>query len=217
MKKAAVVFTFKSVERIIGVDGGTQSWRLHRSHIGTFDFVICTRNQSPDAEGPEQHRSAFLIGKVRDIVPSTEQEPGHPYQRYLIRMSEAALITDKPEFWQFGRWPLHIDTLEALGIDPERYDFKSLRDLMQEIRQTAASLGCCRWHFPLRLVALHLSVDGANAWTEQKRIWRRSSVSTRGRSKLLCGCNAAQRRPCNAKNEARPYGPKRGRRRRRFR
>lgn len=141
MKKAAVVFTFKSVERIIGVDGGTQSWRLHRSHIGTFDFVICTRNQSPDAEGPEQHRSAFLIGKVRDIVPSTEQEPGHPYQRYLIRMSEAALITDKPEFWQFGRWPLHIDTLEALGIDPERYDFKSLRDLMQEIRQTAASLG----------------------------------------------------------------------------
>lgn len=149
MKKAAVVFTFKSVERIIGVDGGTQSWRLHRSHIGTFDYVIGTRNQCADAEGPEAHRSAFLIGKVRDIVPSTEPytlQPGHPpYKRYLIRMSEAALITDKPEFWQFGRWPLHIDTLGALGIDPDKYDFKTLQDLIQEIRKTSESL----WGPPL--------------------------------------------------------------------
>jgi hypothetical protein len=141
ISQAAVVFTFKSIERIL-TDGGTQSWRMNRAHMGTFGHVITCRNQSAEAEGPEPHGSAFLIGKVRDIVPSTEphaivetQQTGK--QRYLIRMTEAALIPDRPGIWQWGRWPMHIDTLAALGIDPNDYVFKPLEELLSNIKKTS--------------------------------------------------------------------------------
>jgi hypothetical protein len=90
-------------------------------------------------EGPEEHGSAFLIGKVRDIVPSTEvHDPAKP--RYLILMSEAAIIRDKPRFWNWGRWPTHFDDLEALGVNPSNYEFKPLPDLMEETRKTSVGL-----------------------------------------------------------------------------
>jgi hypothetical protein len=138
-EKAAVVFTFKSIEHICKV-GGTQSWRMHQSHFGTFGYVICARNRRREnVEGPEEHGSAFLIGKVRDIVPSTvHNDPAKP--RFLIRMSEAAIIRDKPGFWQWGRWPTHYDSLEALGIDPSNYVFKPLPEMLAEIRKEHASL-----------------------------------------------------------------------------
>lgn len=137
--RAAVVFTFKSIEHICS-DGGTQSWRMHQSHFGAFDYVICARNRRhPGVEGPEEHGSAFLIGKVRDIVPSSEPyRPAKP--RFLIRMTEAAIIRHKPNFWQWGRWPTHYDDLNALGIDPASYDFKPLPDLLAEVQQTSGGL-----------------------------------------------------------------------------
>lgn len=137
--KAAVVFTFKSIEHICEV-GGTQSWRMHQSHFGAFDYVVCARNRRHEGvEGPEEHGSAFLIGKVRDIVPSTEHDdPAKP--RFLIRMTEAAIIRNKPQFWQWGRWPTHYDTLDALGVDPSDYDFKPLPELLAEVRRLSEGL-----------------------------------------------------------------------------
>ena len=160
-KQAAVVFTFKSIEHICA-DGGTQSWRMHQSHFGTFDYVICARNRRrEDVEGPEEHGSAFLIGKVRDIVPSTEHnDPDKP--RFLIRMTEAAIIRDKPGFWQWGRWPTHYDSLDALGIDPSDYDFKPLPELLAEIRQTSDGLDASA------APALPLSASG------RRRSWKES-------------------------------------------
>lgn len=137
--QVAVTFTYKSIERICS-DGGTQSWRMHQSHFGTFGYVICARNRRrEDVEGPEEHGSAFLIARVRDIVPSTDHnDPGKP--RFLIRMTEAAVIQNKPNFWRWGRWPTHYDSLEALGIDPADYDFKPLPDLLAEVRKTSGNL-----------------------------------------------------------------------------
>lgn len=136
---AAVVFTFKSIERICE-EGGTQSWRMHQSHIGKFRYVICARNRRREGvEGSEEHGSAFMIGKVRDIVPSTDDDdPSKP--RFLIRMTEAAIIHNKPGFWQWGRWPVHYDSLESLGINPEDYDFKPLPDLLAEMRKASIGL-----------------------------------------------------------------------------
>ncbi len=138
-EQAAVVFTFKSIEHICEV-GGTQSWRMHQSHFGTFDYVICARNRRREnVEGPEEHGPAFLIGKVRDIVPSTEHNnPAKP--RFLIRMTEAAIIRDKPGFWQWGRWPTHYDSLDALGIDPSKYVFKPLPELLAELQKESEGL-----------------------------------------------------------------------------
>lgn len=158
-EKAAVVFTFKSIEHICEV-GGTQSWRMHRSHFGAFDYVICTRNRRREnVEGPEEHGSAFLIGKVRDIVPSTEHDnPTKP--RFLIRMTEAAIIRDKPGFWRWGRWPTHYDSLDALGIDPSDYDFKPLPELLVEIRRKSGGL-----HLPAA-PALPSPASGRRSWKE---------------------------------------------------
>jgi hypothetical protein len=138
-KKAAVVFTYKSIERILR-DGGTQSWRMHPSHIGAFEYVVCARNRRHAlVEGPEEHGSAFLIGRVRDVVPSTDPEVIERTRvtgrkRFLIRMAEAAII-DVPKFWQWGRWPTHYGNLDDLGIDPSKIDFKPLSDLLREIRE----------------------------------------------------------------------------------
>ncbi len=139
--KAAVVFTYKSVERIL-MDGGTQSWRMHESHFGQFDYVICARNalhKHPPSEGSEPHKSAFLIGRVKDIVPSTDPEviaevaAGESKPRFLIRMTEAALLPLIPDFWKWGRWPAHYDDLDALGIDLSGLDFKPLPKMLENL------------------------------------------------------------------------------------
>ena len=112
--EAVIVFTAKSVERIIR-EGGTSSWRLDRNHARRSMFVVCTRNANAEwAEGQEEHQSAFLIGRIRDVVPSLE--PGYE-DRYLIQFSEYAQV-NIPEVWQGDRNPVRYATLEELGINP---------------------------------------------------------------------------------------------------
>lgn len=109
--KSAVVFTAKSIERILR-EGGTSSWRLDRNHARRCTFAVCTRNAHADwVEGPEAHHSAFLIGKVSDVVPSPDHKG-----RYLIQFSEYARL-NIPEIWKGDRNPVKYDTLEELGID----------------------------------------------------------------------------------------------------
>ena len=110
--KTAVVFTAKSIERILR-EGGTSSWRLDRNHARQCIYAICTRNaHNPDVEGLESHKSAFLVGKVKDVVPAPDV-----HDRYLIQFSEYARV-DIPDVWQGDRNPVKYATLEELGIDP---------------------------------------------------------------------------------------------------
>src|SRR6266545_5212969 len=107
----AVVFTAKSVERILK-EGGTSSWRLDRNHARRCVFAVCTRNANANwVEGSEVHRSAFLVGKVRDVVPSPEYDG-----RYLIQFTEYALVSI-PDVWKGDRNPVRYAALEDLGID----------------------------------------------------------------------------------------------------
>ena len=112
--KVAVVFTAKPVERILR-EQGTSSWRLDRNHANRCAFAVCTRNSKPtdwiQEHGPEPHGSAFLVGKVRDVVPSPYHEG-----RYLIRFSEYARI-DVPDAWKGDRNPIRYLAIEDLGID----------------------------------------------------------------------------------------------------
>lgn len=81
-------------------------------------FAVCTRNaNNRDAwaereNGPEPHRSAFLVGRISNVIPSPESEG-----RYLIHFSEYAPV-NTPDPWQGDRNPVKYTTLEALGIDP---------------------------------------------------------------------------------------------------
>src|ERR1700722_9030066 len=119
-KEVAVVFTAKSVERILR-EGGTSSWRLDRNHARRCDFAICTRNANADwAEGSEPHHSAFLIGRTSDVVPAPDR-PG----RWLIQFSEYALV-NLPDVWKGDRNPIKYETLDDLGIDASTFKFEPM-------------------------------------------------------------------------------------------
>lgn len=119
MSDVITVLTYKSVATILAA-GGTQSWALDRSRAARCDYVVVCRNANTrEAEGPEPHGTAFLIGKVKDVVPSTETQG-----RWLILISEYAVV-DIPDQWS-GRNPVaywkdsdysEID-FKALGFEP---------------------------------------------------------------------------------------------------
>lgn len=137
--RCAVVHTFKSIENILRA-GGTESWRMDPVHFGTFQWAICTRNaRSQHVEGSEPHNSAFLMGKVSEVILTTD--PGvladmakGSHTRYQFKFSEAAIIRPPiPLFWKWGRWPVHLDDLDVLGVDPADYEFKPLDEILAEI------------------------------------------------------------------------------------
>lgn len=120
------VFTFKSVETTLQV-GGTQSWAMSRERaMGCKYAVLCRNAHHPDVEGQEPHQSAFMVGKISAVVPSTETEG-----RWLVLFSEYALV-DVPDqfdgrnpvrFWRINDWP---------DIDFEALDFKPMPQQEQE-------------------------------------------------------------------------------------
>jgi hypothetical protein len=111
-EEVLIVFTAKSADSIIR-DGGTSWWRLDRNHARRCGYVVCTRNGHTDSsEGQEEHHSAFLIGKVKDVVTTPEHK-----SRYLIQFSEYAIV-NVPQVWQGDRNPVKYSTLDTIGIDP---------------------------------------------------------------------------------------------------
>jgi hypothetical protein len=118
--KASVFFTAKSIGRILH-EGGTSSWRLDRNHARQCPFAVCTRNAHADwVEGQEAHRSAFLVGRVKDVVSSPKEE-----DRFLIQFSEYALV-NIPDVWKGDRNPVKYSTLEEIGIDPSKLKWESM-------------------------------------------------------------------------------------------
>lgn len=118
-----VVFTARTVEQILR-EGGTAAWRVNRRHAQHAGYVVCTRNAHHVAtDGPEEHGSAFLIGKVSGVVRAsdelklvgdTPQKAGK--LRYLIQFSEYARV-NVPGVWKGDRNPVKYANLEELGID----------------------------------------------------------------------------------------------------
>lgn len=134
MDDSTIVFTFKSVERILR-DGGTSSWRLDRNHARQYQYAVCTRNaRSERSEGQELHHSAFLIGKVKDVVPA----PDRP-KRYLLQFSEYASLSIA-DVWKGNRNPVSYGSLTELGIDPNKLAWKKMPEQKQKalaLKQTA--------------------------------------------------------------------------------
>ncbi len=125
--EATVVFTAKSVERILE-EGGTSSWRLDRNHARQCLYAVCTRNAHADwVEGPEAHHSAFLVGKIRDVVPSrsSRYHSDVPKNRYLIQFSEFARV-EFPGFWKGDRNPVKYTSVEDLGIDFSKLKWEAM-------------------------------------------------------------------------------------------
>ncbi|MBN9983776.1 hypothetical protein [Rhizobium laguerreae] len=110
------VLTFKSIDTILEV-GGTQSWTLDRARAKGCKFaVVCRNAHHAGVEGSEAHGSAFMVGKVLDVVPSTETQG-----RWLILFSEYALVNVGDQ-WE-GRNPVRFwrtndfDLIDFVALD----------------------------------------------------------------------------------------------------
>lgn len=115
------VLTYKSIETMLAT-GGTQSWALDRNRAKGCKYAVCCRNANTrDAEGKEAHGSAFMVGKVSDVVPSTETD-----DRWLVRFSEYALVNVGDQ-WE-GRNPVRFYTVEDYegDIDFSALDWKPM-------------------------------------------------------------------------------------------
>src|SRR5712691_4018485 len=111
-----MVFTRKGADLILA-EGGTSAWHLHRSRARACRFAVCTRNaRHPLAEGKEPHQTAFMVGKIKDVLEvKGAKEPGERGRRYLLQFSEYALVS-VPKVWKGDRNPVkYAKSLGALG------------------------------------------------------------------------------------------------------
>lgn len=121
--EAVVVFTGRTVERMLE-ERGSSAWALDRHHALRCEYVICCRNSRAEftRPGPEAHGSAFLIARIKDVVPAPGEE-----HRLLIEFGEYALI-DVPDLWKGWRNPVRYAPLSELGIDPTTLQFSPMPD-----------------------------------------------------------------------------------------
>ncbi len=93
------VLTYKSVQTILDT-GGSQSWALSRQRAkGCTYAVVCRNANTREAEDNTEHGTAFLVGKISDVVPSTNHDG-----RWLLVFSEYAPCSF-PDQWE-GRNPV---------------------------------------------------------------------------------------------------------------
>lgn len=120
---AVVVFTGRTVERMLE-ERGSSAWALDRHHALRCEYVICCRNSRAEftRPGPEAHGSAFLIARIKDVVPAPGEE-----HRFLIEFGEYAVI-DVPDLWKGWRNPVRYASLAELGIDPTTLQFSPMPD-----------------------------------------------------------------------------------------
>jgi hypothetical protein len=118
---AIAVFTGQSIDQILQ-DGGSSPWLLNRHHAKRQIYIVCVRNTKyADFPGPEPHKQAFLIGKIKGLRPIGR---AGAFQRWFIEISEYARVS-YPNAWD-GRNPVRYTTLEEMGIDPSELTFTLL-------------------------------------------------------------------------------------------
>lgn len=115
------VFTGKSLEHIFE-DGGSQSWVLDRRHAKDCRYLVCCRSGVDWVEGPEPRGSAFLVGRISNVVPATNEKRDN---RWLIKIREFARV-DIPGVWQNWRNPVRYTNLTALGINLDSLKFEPM-------------------------------------------------------------------------------------------
>jgi len=119
MKDAVMVFTSKSLETM-RLEGGTGNWAAKEERLKHSKWVIATRNQKSNwAQGEEPHGSAFLIGRVNGVKPAPAPEEG----RFVIGFDRYAEL-NIANAWTNNRNPVAYTSLDALGIDPEKLEWK---------------------------------------------------------------------------------------------
>jgi hypothetical protein len=121
------LFTTKSAQACLDV-GGTQSWALNPENAKKCRYAVLFRNPEADWGGEELHNTAFMIGRISPVVPSTERP-----DRWMLTFDEYAII-DKPGARKRWRNPVRYTTFAKLGISLAEIKFRPMpaRDIESE-------------------------------------------------------------------------------------
>lgn len=133
-KNVLTVFTFRSIERMLR-EGGSQAWNLDPKNARRCTYLVCCRNHfaKGGAEGPEEHGAAFLVGKISGVEPAPERP-----ERYIVRISEYALLNPQPVVWPGARNPVwYVDELSDLQIDETSLDWQPMPEESEATPQEA--------------------------------------------------------------------------------
>ncbi|MDQ0315515.1 hypothetical protein [Amorphus orientalis] len=116
--RVLTVFTFRPIEMLLR-EGGSQAWALNAANARRCTHIVCTRNRFHDGAGPEEHGAAFLVGKISAVEPSPERP-----DRYIVQMSDYALLDPQPVIWPGARNPVwYVDRLADLGIEEAKLNW----------------------------------------------------------------------------------------------
>jgi hypothetical protein len=113
------LFTTKSAQDCLDI-GGTQSWALNPENAKGCRYAVLCRNPDADFGRKELHRTAFMIGRISPVIPSTETP-----SRWMLTFDQYATI-DKPEVWKDWRNPVRYTTFAKLGISLAEIKFKPM-------------------------------------------------------------------------------------------
>jgi hypothetical protein len=120
-KNVLQVLTLKGTQSILDL-GGTQSWKLNRARAMKCEYAVLCRNaNAADTEGKEAHGSAFMVGRISDVVPATDE-----LNRWLVLFTEYAVV-NVAEQWE-GRNPVHFYTTDQYegDIDFDTLDWRPM-------------------------------------------------------------------------------------------
>ena len=115
MESVVKVFTRTSLETMLS-EGNTGPWKLDQDRASACLYVVAVRNMDGEVDEKRvDHRTAFMIGKISEIVESGD--------RYAIAFDEYASLAI-PNAWEGSRNPVAYTNLEKLGIDPATLEWR---------------------------------------------------------------------------------------------
>jgi len=130
--RTIVVFTHQSCPMMLK-EGGSQAWALNPASARRCKYIVCTRNRHFAGAGPkdqaaavEEHRAAFLVGKVTTVEPAPDR--GDRY--YVIRFDQYAVLPDPvKDVWPGHQNPIwYVEDIRELelGIDPDKLNWQPM-------------------------------------------------------------------------------------------
>ena len=122
MGESILVFTHRSIEFLTKLNGST-SWQLNQRRAMLCDYVVCVRNANSGlAEKDFSHGSAFLVGKISNVVQSLNLPRDE--HRYMLEFKEYAEIL-VPKVWKGWRSPVIYKNTSDIEFDLD-INFESL-------------------------------------------------------------------------------------------
>jgi hypothetical protein len=121
-----LVFTADTRDSIVRLRG-SGDWVVSAKKADSCKYIVCCRkpNWSNRKEGTPG-RAAFLIGRVAGLLERADSANDRDQKRYLIRMSDYAVL-EKPGVWKDKvRNPVAYSTLDELQIDLRRLKFNPM-------------------------------------------------------------------------------------------